>query len=152
MSGRDQDSRIAFALATWFGVGRARSGPGTAAALTILPLHWLMTPAPPALEWVAAMIVTVAGVWAGHAVAASLDDHDPRIVVIDEAAGAWIALLIAHGHGVAGDLAAVGLFRLFDIFKPWPVIAMERLRHAGLAIMLDDVVAGVMAGIVVWWF
>ena len=64
-------------------------------------------------------------------------------MVVDEVAGQWIALI-----GVRSDwghaLLALALFRLFDIWKPWPVRALERLP-GGAGIMLDDVAAGVLA-------
>ena len=84
-------------------------------------------------------------------------DHDPSEIVIDEVAGQWIALLpIAFGAANAGVgvtalwpgwVAAFVLFRLFDIWKPGPVGWADR-RHGPLGVMLDDVIAGVLAAIV----
>ena len=129
-------------------MGHASRGGGTLAAVTALPLHWLFGAGPFAVEAAFALCVTFVGIWAAQKVADEMSEHDPQIVVIDEVAGALIALALARGHGVFGDLIALGLFRLFDIFKPWPVILFERIRHAGSAIMLDDVAAGVMAGVI----
>ncbi len=147
-SGRE-NGRPAYELATWFGAGLVRRGGGTLAAATILPFHWALGGAPIAVEVMLTTALVFAGIWAGHKVALARGEHDPQIVVVDEVAGALVALCLAHGHGVAGDLSAVALFRLFDIFKPWPIILFERGRHAGTAIMLDDIAAGLMAGAIV---
>lgn len=149
---RGTGMRLAFLAGTWFGAGYAPRAPGTLAALTALPIHWALMRMPHGLEPALIAVLTLAGIWAGQKIARALGAEDPQIVVIDEVAGALIALWLASGHGVSGDLIALGLFRLFDIFKPWPVSAMEHLPHAGMSIMLDDVVAGLIAGLFVYWF
>ena len=72
---------------------------------------------------------------------------DPGEVVIDELAGVWIALLpLGAGQwSWPGLVWAFALFRLFDIWKPWPVHASENWLPAGWGIMLDDILAGLMA-------
>jgi phosphatidylglycerophosphatase A len=92
---------------------------------------------------VAACVVTAVGIPAAGIVARESGREDPGFVVVDEVAGQWIALI-----GVRADwqhaLLALALFRLFDIWKPWPVRLLERLP-GGWGIMLDDVAAGVLA-------
>ena len=138
--------RIARLAASWFGVGHFPFGPGTLAALSIWPLHWLLSGQTRALEVFLVTAIAVLGFWAADRAALSLGQHDPPEIVIDEAAGAFLALAIASGHGLFGDFLALALFRLFDIYKPWPVIALERLENRGAAIMLDDLAAGALAG------
>jgi phosphatidylglycerophosphatase A len=80
--------------------------------------------------------------------------EDPGQVVIDEVAGQWIAVAVCPVE-IRHALLAFGLFRLFDIVKPWPARQLERL-HGGLGIMMDDVAAGIYAllvGLIVhhWW-
>ncbi len=106
----------------------------------------------------AALVALVAGIPAASLVEFESADADPGHVVIDEAAGQWIALLAFCGYGHANwphGLVALGLFRLFDILKPPPARQLERL-HGGMGIMLDDVAAGIYALLVGailghWW-
>jgi phosphatidylglycerophosphatase A len=92
---------------------------------------------------VAACLVTLIGIPAAGIVARESGREDPGFVVVDEVAGQWIALI-----GVRPDwahaLLALALFRLFDIWKPWPVRRLEQLP-GGWGIMLDDVAAGALA-------
>jgi phosphatidylglycerophosphatase A len=98
--------------------------------------------------------VTAIGIPAATVVERESGRSDPGFVVIDEVAGQWLTLAFAPvemGHALLG----LALFRLFDIWKPWPARQLERLR-GGSGIMLDDLAAGVygllvMLVIRVWW-
>lgn len=138
-------------VATFFGIGRLRPGPGTwASAATVV--IWaavahaftpsLQTPVAIAL----AVLVTLVGIPAATRVARASATKDPQFVVIDEVAGQLIAL-IAVPLAWKTFLAGLILFRAFDIVKPPPVRQLERLPE-GAGIMLDDVAAGVFAFIV----
>ena len=142
-------------IATVGGVGHLRPAPGTwASALAIaagVGLHGLA--GFPGLA-IATVLVTLLGYWAIARTGAS---DDPSEFVIDEVAGQWIALLPASAGfwqaGLApwdfpwpGWLGAFVLFRLFDIWKPGPVGWADR-RPGALGIMLDDVIAGILAGL-----
>ena len=135
-------------IATFFGAGRMRPGPGTwGSAATVLlwaGIAYFLRP-----EWrtpvaiAAALIVILIGIPAATQVARATGAKDPQFVVIDEVAGQWIALMFSRvnlSHLLAGFL----LFRLFDIVKPWPARRLEHLP-GGWGIMLDDVAAGVYA-------
>ena len=106
----------------------------------------------------AALLAIVAGIPAASVVELDSEREDPGHIVIDEAAGQWIALLPFCGYGRAGwghALLALGLFRFFDILKPPPIRRLERLQ-GGTGIVMDDVMAGVyalLAGAVIshWW-
>lgn len=149
---------IARLIATLAGIGTLRPAPGTWGSLAALPLGWLVMQGGPILFTLATVAILPLGWWATRVVTADMSDHDPSEVVIDEVLGQWIALLpLAWGAanaGVAverlwpGWLAAFLLFRLFDIWKPGPVGAMDR-RHDAWGVMLDDAVAGVLAAICV---
>ena len=89
------------------------------------------------------------GIWAAHTVAAASGGKDPSKVVVDEAIGQWITLAGATVYNWKSWLAAFLLFRLFDILKPPPVRQAERLP-GGLGIVADDVLAGVMAALVLF--
>ena len=82
--------------------------------------------------------------WLTGRVQARYQVKDPGAIVIDEFAGQWIALLFAP-MTLWGGLAAFGLFRLFDIWKPWPVGALERGVPGAFGVMVDDLAAGLMA-------
>jgi phosphatidylglycerophosphatase A len=92
---------------------------------------------------VAALIVTLIGIPASTIVARESGRVDPGLVVIDEVAGQWIALIAIRPEWQHAVLALV-LFRLFDIWKPWPIRRLEALPE-GTGIMLDDVAAGALA-------
>ncbi len=93
---------------------------------------------------VAAALAYVIGLWACQRLLADAADKDPGHVVIDEAVGVWVALLPA---GLDWRLYVTGfvLFRLFDIAKPWPVSWADRKVAGAQGIMLDDLLAGLMA-------
>ncbi len=144
-------------IATVMGVGYLKPAPGTWGSLAALPLFWVLHQVGSwPLALVATLIVTVVGIWAIGRETEGKDDHDPSEIVIDEVAGQWIALLpVSLGAAMAGSnvlalypgwIAAFVLFRLFDIWKPGPVGWADR-RGDALGVMLDDLIAGVLAGI-----
>jgi phosphatidylglycerophosphatase A len=135
-------------VATFFGAGRLRPGPGTwgsAAAVLIWAAVWRWIPAQ--ALWVVlaslAMLAIAVGIPAATRFARSLQLKDPQSVVIDEVAGQWITLLFAP---VSWKTLLLGfiLFRAFDILKPPPVRQLERLPE-GTGIVVDDVAAGLYA-------
>jgi phosphatidylglycerophosphatase A len=147
-------------IATFGGVGLAPKAPGTWGSLAALPfgygLHVLG--GFPVLV-LATLIVFAVGWWATARETEGQDDHDPSEIVIDEVAGQWIALwALSGGLWFAGQpphifpwpglLGGFLLFRLFDIFKPWPVSVFDRMSTP-FGVMMDDVVAGILASAVV---
>ena len=135
------------AIATLFGVGYARTAPGTVASAVALPFAYLIafTGGRFALL-VLAIVVLAIGAWASELYAAETKTFDPSECVVDELAGQWIACAFAP-VSLGGYALAIVLFRIFDIWKPWPTRRVERL-HGGLGIMADDVVAALMAGVI----
>jgi phosphatidylglycerophosphatase A len=132
-------------LATWFGIGRLPIAPGTWGSLAALPFAWAIRDfwGVPGLG-LASLIVFIAGCWAAGAVAKASRVQDPGAIVIDEIAGQWLVLLAAPLSPLAWSLAFL-LFRLFDIWKPWPVRGIDRHVKGGLGIMLDDAVLALSA-------
>jgi phosphatidylglycerophosphatase A len=135
-------------LSTFFGVGRSPVAPGTAASIVALPLAWLIQRyCGPYILAAAALVAFGIGVWSTGLYARTTGKDDPSECVIDEVAGQWLACAFAPlslpGYGIA-----FALFRLFDITKLWPVSWGEK-QSGGMGIMLDDMIAGAMAGIVV---
>ena len=141
-------------LAFGFGSGLAPKAPGTfgsLAALLLFPALALLTPA----AYGAVLLVAALGGIAvcGHA-ATALGVHDDGRIVWDEFAGQWLALFplvpVLHWDAAAvlRLLAGFALFRLFDVVKPWPIGYLDRKVHGGFGIMLDDIIAGVFAAVV----
>lgn len=132
-------------LGTGFGSGLAPRAPGTAGSLAALLPWWFLLrgldPRAYALVLVAAFVL---GVLAGNWLIARTRIQDPSVFVWDEFVGLWLALFLAP-PGWAWLLAGFALFRLFDIWKPWPVRWADRRVHGGLGAMLDDVFAGAYA-------
>ncbi len=140
----------AWTVATFFGAGLGKPGPGTwgsvAAVLLWGAIAYLFHPTPNGLLLVVfiGIVLSIAlGVPAATIAARESGRHDPGFVVVDEVAGQWIALLgspadLRHG------LIALILFRLFDITKPFPARQLERLPE-GWGIVFDDVAAGLYA-------
>lgn len=139
-------ARIASAIAVWFGCGLSPVAPGTVGSLGALPIYFAVRGWGPLAIGGAALIVTVIGVWAAGIVASRARVKDPQFVVVDEVAGTLIALMAAPSS-LAGVTAGFVLFRLFDIVKLFPARDAERLP-GGWGIVLDDVVAGLQAAIV----
>lgn len=140
----------AWAIATFFGAGFGKPGPGTwgsvAAVLLWYAFAALAHPAPQTL--LIALLIGIAasitlGIPAASIVERESGREDPGFVVIDEVAGQWIALLFSP-PGWRHALIALALFRIFDITKPFPARRLERL-HAGWGIVFDDVAAGLYA-------
>jgi phosphatidylglycerophosphatase A len=150
-------TRIAILLATWFGCGLAPKAPGTvgslAAALIGVVLHEYAGFAGWNYLLLAALAILPA-VWSADLTARALKLKDPQIVVIDEVLGQWVAFAGALTLTPATYLAAFVLFRLFDIWKPWPVRQLEALP-GGWGINADDLMAGIYAALVLFvagWF
>ena len=140
--------RWAALIATFFGIGRLRPGPGTwgsaAAMLLWAALAHFIAPASRTPVLIALIVATVlVGIPAATQIARASATKDPQFVVIDEVAGqliAFIAVPLAWKTLLAGFI----LFRAFDIVKPPPVRQLEKLPE-GTGIVLDDVAAGIYA-------
>lgn len=134
-------------LAFGFGSGTLPKAPGTWGTLAALPFVPLLQLLP---VWGYALVLVAAfafGCWLCGRVTDDLQVHDHEGIVWDEFVGLWLTLWLAP-PGWLWLLAGFLLFRLFDILKPWPVRWADRQVRGGLGIMLDDVLAGVLAWLV----
>ena len=130
-------------VATMGGIGRLKPAPGTWGSLVVLPAALLGSV--PAL--LLGILVTLIGFYAVRQVLRETPDQDPGWIVVDEAAGMLIALAgLSMTASIWGVLIAFGLFRVFDIFKPWPISWADQQKGA-LGVMLDDIVAGALAAL-----
>jgi phosphatidylglycerophosphatase A len=135
-------------LGTWFGAGLLPVMPGTWGSLAALPCAWaIRSLSGVAGLAIAAAIIFAVGCWAAATIAKASGIKDPGAIVIDEVAAQWLVLLPAPLDPLS-YAAAFLLFRIFDIWKPWPVRWADRHIHGGLGIMLDDVLAAVYAALV----
>ncbi len=145
-------NKAAEVIGTWFGCGYAPKAPGTAGSLgALVPaiLLWKYAGFP---AWSFAVLAAAAfapAVWAAGVIAREKGLDDPQIVVVDEVVGLWLTVAGATTLNWKSWAAAFVLFRLFDIWKPWPVNRLERL-HGGLGIVADDAMAGIYGALVLF--
>jgi phosphatidylglycerophosphatase A len=120
--------------------------PGSAASLPVALLVWVLAPS---LTWLCAAtaLVTGVGIWAAGREEARVGAHDPRSIVVDEAAGMLVAL-IGQPAGLGWALALWFLFRVLDVWKPFPIHRLQALP-GGYGIVLDDLLAGLYASLAV---
>ena len=131
-------------LATGGLIGFAPVAPGTFGSLAALPLCLLVSKMRVEVALIVVLLVIAASTWIADSVEKIENRKDPQQVVIDEICGMLVALLgLPFTPGVA--FAGFFLFRLFDIFKPFPIRWFDRHVAGGLGIMLDDIVAGLFA-------
>ncbi len=133
-------------LAFGFGTGLAPRAPGTVGTLAGVPIYWLLKDLAPAWYAAGVLVLFIIGVKLCEAAAREFKVKDPSAIVFDEMVGFLVALFLAP-PGLGYLLLGFGLFRLFDIVKPYPIKHLERLP-GGWGIMCDDVLAGVYAMVV----
>jgi phosphatidylglycerophosphatase A len=134
--------RVALLIATGLGVGLAPVAPGTVASAATIVLLLLVPFSRPALA-AFIVVVTIAGTWAAGRAERMLGEKDPGAIVIDEVAGMALSVL-AFPLTPFVLLAGFVLFRVFDVVKPPPAWQSQRL-HGGVGVMVDDLIAGVYA-------
>jgi phosphatidylglycerophosphatase A len=129
-------------IATSFGAGFSPLAPGTMGTLTAIPLAWALSRAPGFVFWIATVLVSAIGTWAAERFQRAHGTDDDQRIVVDEVAGYLVTLLLVPKTGGA-LLVAFFLFRLFDIWKPFPVRLIDRRVGGGWGVMADDLAAGV---------
>jgi len=140
-----QFGNINILVATWFGVGRLQPASGTIGSLAAIPFgyaidHFLGIPGLILSALALAWIGTIAAGYYGR----KSGQKDDQAIVVDEVVGMWIAGIPAEGNFDLWIVAFL-LFRIFDIYKPWPASFFEKRRTGPLDVMMDDVVAGLYA-------
>ena len=133
-------------IACGFGTGLLPKAPGTWGSALGLAL-WLLIPPQPMWQIGVCVIGFLVGWLASAQVCRRYGQNDPSEVVVDEFIGVWIALA-ALPRQTPWLLVGFVLFRGFDILKPFPIRALERRFKGGFGVMIDDVAAGAMAGLV----
>lgn len=136
-------------LAFGFGSGLVKKAPGTMGTLAAIPVYLLCVQFDFWIYSLLTFIAMVAGVWICDEAAKKLDEHDFGGIVWDEVAGYLITLWFVPFSWQA-VIAGFVLFRFFDIVKPQPIKWIDAKVSGGLGIMLDDVLAGIFAGLVLF--
>jgi phosphatidylglycerophosphatase A len=141
-SPRPSLKHLSVLLATWFGSGYLPKAPGTWGSLAALPCAWFLVQMGGILTLaISSFVVFFVGLWASKDFMERTKSHDPGAIVIDEVVGMWIVLLLAPLDPIAYSASFI-LFRLFDIFKPWPISWADTTLGGAWGVMLDDVLAG----------
>lgn len=134
-------------LSLGFGSGLSPKAPGTFGTLAALPLWCLLQGLSPANYILVVVACFALGVYLCGETARALGVHDHGGIVWDEFVGLWVALFLTPFEPF-WVLLGFALFRLFDIWKPWPIRVLDAKVHGGLGIMIDDVLAGFYAFVV----
>ena len=135
-------------LATWFGIGLLRPAPGTWGSLagTIL---WFLLPNSHSWIWLILPLFIFLSWYVCAAVNKDSDSEDHSSIVIDEVAGMLVALAFVP-HTALAYFGAFVLFRLFDIWKPWPISWVDKNIKGGWGILFDDILAGLFSGVILF--
>ncbi|MBD9356529.1 phosphatidylglycerophosphatase A family protein [Methylomonas albis] len=139
-------------LAFGFGSGLSKAMPGTMGTIAAIPVYLALLQTSNTIYLLATLISAGLGIWICDQAAKKLDVHDFGGIVWDEIAG-FLITMFGISYSWQSLLAGFVLFRFFDIVKPWPIKWLDRYVVGGFGIMLDDVVAGLFAAIVLrFWF
>lgn len=132
-------------VAFGFGSGLSPKAPGTMGSLAAIPVillaHFIGIPL-----WILFVLTTLGGTWLADKSSKDLGVHDHPGIVIDEFAGMMLTLLFIP-LSLMSVVLGFALFRLFDIWKPWPIRLLDQHVEGGFGIMVDDLLAGVYAGV-----
>ena len=134
-------------LAFGFGSGLAKKMPGTMGTLVAIPVYLVFIETNFWFYSVLTILVTVTGVWICDGAAKRLGEHDYGGIVWDEVAGFLVTMWWVPFSWNAVLFGFV-LFRIFDIIKPWPIKWIDQKVEGGIGIMLDDILAGILAAVV----
>jgi|SRR5580765_6286531 len=136
--------KIAWGLSIGLGSGLFPKAPGTFGSLVALFLFFPLTKFSWQLQLTSILILFMVAFWSIHAAESLTQKHDDQRIVIDEFVGQWIALFAAPSNWIYFGVAFV-LFRLLDIFKPYPANYADRKWRGAKGILMDDVFAGIYA-------
>jgi phosphatidylglycerophosphatase A len=144
---RTLGDRLILAFSSGGGLGYLPKAPGTFGTLFGIPMYLALAGLPLWGYTAAAFGLIVPAIWAAARAEAIYGGHDNQRIVIDEAVGLVVAM-IGTPPSLAGVALGFVLFRLFDIFKPWPCRVLDQRVPGGTGVVLDDVAAGLMAAAV----
>ena len=140
-----RDRAVLF-LATGGYIGKIPLAPGTLGSFWGLPAAYFLYGLPPATAVLTTIVFIIGSIAVAHRAVQLLGREDPGCVVIDEIAGMMVTLLLMPFNGATAAIGFV-VFRVLDIFKPFPIRTIERRLAGGAGVVMDDIVAGVMANL-----
>ncbi len=135
-------------FASWFGIGLLRPAPGTWGSLVAILIWYFAEFLHSSIHIILPIFILFSWLICSQA-SHDNESKDNSAIVIDEMAGMLVTLSFVS-HGVTTYLAAFLLFRLFDIWKPWPISWVDNNVKGGLGILLDDLIAGLFAGGIIY--
>lgn len=146
-------TKTAYAWASWFGFGFAPVASGTVGSFMALPLAWAVFRFYGSLGIVVASLITFVSGWMATREVLKYTEEDPSLVVIDEVVGQTLSFVFLSFLGITSLsvwllLGGFILFRFFDIIKVWPASFFDKKVHNAFGVMMDDVVAGFYAALV----
>lgn len=150
-----------FILATWFGSGLMIPGPGTWGTLGgMLAGIPLLLATSPLVLLITSCVIFIVGLWAAAKIEKTTQAHDQSFIVIDEVAAIWMVMAAIPNSALLGSEApfiltvcyimGFALFRLFDIWKPWPIRLIDKNIGGAWGVMLDDTLAALFAIAAFW--
>ncbi len=134
-------------LSFGFGSGLSPYAPGTMGTLVAIPLFLCAAYFGSMIVLVCCLVISIAGIYLCERTTRALGVHDHSAIVWDEIAGYFVTMLFVP-VSVVSVLLGFMLFRLFDILKPWPISVIDSRLKGGLGVMLDDILAGVFACVI----
>lgn len=137
-------------LATGFGSGLAPVSPGTFGTIAAIPFYLMFAYLPLWSFVLFTLLVCATGPYICGKAADDIGVHDHKAIVWDEFAGFFITMLLVPFSWM-NVLVGFLLFRFFDIIKPWPISILDKKVHGGWGIMLDDIAAGVVSAIILFY-
>ncbi len=135
-------------IAQGFGVGKVEFFPGTVASLITCILLYPMLKLSLGVKIIFIFVLALVGVYVSGYTESQIGEEDPSSIIIDEVVGQFITLMFLPHPSLFSVAVGFFLFRALDIFKPFPIGYVEKRLRGGLGIMMDDIVAGVIGGIV----
>ncbi|MBS9426187.1 phosphatidylglycerophosphatase A [Photorhabdus caribbeanensis] len=137
-------------LATGFGSGLSPVVPGTMGSAAAIPFWLLLVRFPEWICWLVIIVGVLFGIMICQRTSDDMKVHDHGSIVWDEFIGMWITLMAIPVVNWQWILTGFMVFRILDMWKPWPIRWFDRYVHGGLGIMLDDIIAGVFSFVIVW--
>jgi phosphatidylglycerophosphatase A len=134
-------------IAFGFGSGALPYAPGTWGTLLTLPIYLAMETLPLALYFSITFFITLGSIWLCDKISREINVHDHPGMCLDEVVG-FLITMIGAPHGMVWVIIGFLLFRLFDIWKPAPIGYIDKHIGGGFGIILDDMLAGVYAWII----
>ena len=131
-------------IAFGFGIGTIKTAPGTFGTLAAIPVYLLIHDLALLFYLLCVAVIFLLGVWVSDVTSRDIGVDDHPGIVIDEIAGFLVTMTLSPS-GWLWVLYGFILFRLFDIWKPWPIRVIDRKLGGGMGIMLDDILAGIFA-------